>query len=34
MDEAARELARDWLTRARHDLQAARTLGGNGRAAA
>ena len=26
MDEAARELVRDWLTRASHDLQAARTL--------
>lgn len=26
MDEAARELARDWLTRASHDLQAARIL--------
>ncbi len=26
MDEAACELARDWLTRASHDLQAARTL--------
>ena len=25
MDEAARELVRDWLTRASHDLQAART---------
>jgi HEPN domain-containing protein len=26
MDEAAQELVRDWLTRAGHDLQAARTL--------
>ena len=26
MDEAARELVRDWLTRASHDLQAVRTL--------
>jgi len=26
MDEASRELVRDWLTRASHDLQAARTL--------
>lgn len=26
MDEAARELVRDWLTRASHDLQAAGTL--------
>jgi hypothetical protein len=26
MDEAVRELVRDWLTRASHDLQAARTL--------
>lgn len=26
MDEAARELVRNWLTRASHDLQAARTL--------
>lgn len=26
MDEAARELVRDWLTRASHDLRAARTL--------
>lgn len=26
MDEAACELVRDWLTRASHDLQAARTL--------
>jgi len=24
MDEAARELVRDWLTRASHDLRAAR----------
>ena len=26
MDEAASELVRDWLTRASHDLQAARIL--------
>jgi hypothetical protein len=26
MNEAARELVRDWLTRASHDLQTARTL--------
>jgi hypothetical protein len=26
MDESARELVRDWLTRASHDLQAARVL--------
>jgi HEPN domain-containing protein len=26
MDEAATELVRDWLTRASHDLQAARVL--------
>lgn len=26
MDEAARELVRDWMTRASHDLQAAHAL--------